>query len=536
MSALRVSGRVAAAVLLSASALLRASGQPLADQVHLSLSGLAGEMVIDFVTYSAAPACAFFAADPSSLIAPSTPEPPAPAPGLPGWLAAPGYLIDGYDLAAGNYTTAAAAAWCAGNSSCAGFTFADGDATCGGHACYVYFKTGLQYAPAAGWSTVYKPPAPLPNVSATTLEYRNATLGPIGWLHTAVIRGLAAGRMYYVVGGCDGSDWSQLRWFDAAPTRQRFGVLADFGLVNDESVGALYADAQTGAFDYVLLAGDQAYDFDSNNGETGNVFMRMLEGVAAHFPLMVAPGNHEAHHNYSQYSARYAGTAMNAGHNSGSDSAIFYSLDIGLVHFIFFSTEVYWSQADVVARQAAWMAADLAKANANRAAVPWLVAIAHKAWSMDTTWCPPGGGPCTANGTWFDEPLQAAGVEFMFVGHQHEYRRYSPAYGTRGLLDVASMSGPSYSVVTDPRYMETIVTGAPGCPEVQPASCGGPSPTDPSNPTAACSRNYGYGYLEIINATHATWLWQTKVPHAGSPDPAFQDAVTFVVHHHGPRA
>ena len=185
-------------VVAAAAALLPAAcGQPLADQVHLSLSGSAtssSDMVIDFVTYSAAPACAFFAGDPSALIAPSTPSPPAPAPALPGWYAAPGYLIDGYDLFAGNFTVRAAAAWCAANASCAGFTFADGDATCGGRACFVYFKTGLQYAPSAGWTTVYKPPAPLPNVTATTFEYRNATLGPIGWMHTAVLRGLPAGR------------------------------------------------------------------------------------------------------------------------------------------------------------------------------------------------------------------------------------------------------------------------------------------------------------------------------------------------------
>ena len=262
----------------------------------------------------------------------------------------------------------------------------------------------------------------------------------------------------------------------------------------------------------------------------------MLEGAAALYPLHVAPGNHESHNNFSQYSARYAGIAANAGHLSGSDSAIFYSLDIGLAHFIFFSTEVYWAQPEVVARQAAWMAADLARANANRAAVPWIIAIAHKAWMMDTTWCPPGGGPCSANASWFDEPLHEAGVDIFFVGHMHEYRRFTPAYGTRGLLDGAAMSGAGYSQVTDPKYLQTITSGAIGCPEVQPASCGGPSPSDPASPTAACSRNYGYGYLDVINATTATWLWQTKVPHAGSPDPFFEDSVTFTVHRHGPRS
>jgi len=29
-----------------------------------------------------------------------------------------------------------------------------------------------------------------------------------------------------------------------------------------------------------------------------------------------------------------------------------------------------------------WLRADLAAANANRAAVPWLIAVAHKAWCV----------------------------------------------------------------------------------------------------------------------------------------------------------
>ena len=214
-----------ARLLLLFAAARCASSQPLADQVHLSLSGAGpAEMVVEFVSYSAAPACVFYSRDPSTLIAPSTPSPPTPAPGAPGWLQAPGYLIDGYDLFAANMTVAAATAWCGGNASCAGFTFADGDATCGGAACHMYFKTGLQYAPSAGWTTLYKPPAPLLNVSASSLEYRNASLGPIGWLHAAVLRELAPGRWYYVAGGCSGEDWSQLRWFDAAPLRQSTGT------------------------------------------------------------------------------------------------------------------------------------------------------------------------------------------------------------------------------------------------------------------------------------------------------------------------
>ena len=55
-----------------------------------------------------------------------------------------------------------------------------------------------------------------------------------------------------------------------------------------------------------------------------------------------------------------------------------------------------------------------------------------------------------------------------------------------------------------------------------------PSPTHTNH-------SYGYGYLTVHNATHASWRWRTSVPHAGSPDPFYSDTLELVVSQHGPR-
>lgn len=159
----------------------------------------------------------------------------------------------------------------------------------------------------------------------------------------------------------------------------------------------------------------------------------MQAGYAASYPLMVTPGNHESERfNYSQYTARFAGLAAHAGANSGSGSAHYYSFDVGIVHVVAFSTEVYWSSPGQVESQLNWLKRDLAKANANRAAVPWVVAMAHKSYYMDTTYCAntPSTTDCYSNSTWFDDLLHEGGADIYFVGHMHECvgAAFSPAF------------------------------------------------------------------------------------------------------------
>ena len=144
----------------------------------------------------------------------------------------------------------------------------------------------------------------------------------------------------------------------------------------------------------------------------------------------------------------------------------------GLVHWIFWNTEAWWSGISP-AEQAAmlqWMEADLAKANANRAAVPWIISSAHKAWWMDTTIEPPSGAGASA---W--KILTAGGVDLFLTGHIHQYARYLPIYPTAangaGAIDkncskaYGNTTNPA-ATYTDPAYMVTIVSAAPGDQEV----------------------------------------------------------------------
>jgi hypothetical protein len=62
---------------------------------------------------------------------------------------------------------------------------------------------------------------------------------------------------------------------------------------------------------------------------------------------------------------------------------MFYSFDDGLAHWVMWNSEAFWAQpVDSQTAMINWLRADLAAANANRAAVPWLIAVAHKAWCV----------------------------------------------------------------------------------------------------------------------------------------------------------
>ena len=56
------------------------------------------------------------------------------------------------------------------------------------------------------------------------------------------------------------------------------------------------------------------------------------------------PEDHEVANNYTHYKQRFASVAENAGARSNSNTAMYYSLDAGLVHYIFWDSEAYWSQ------------------------------------------------------------------------------------------------------------------------------------------------------------------------------------------------
>ena len=149
--------------------------------------------------------------------------------------------------------------------------------------------------------------------------------------------------------------------------------------------------------------------------------MAKVQGYAAIKPTMPVAGNHEAcpscpanavdpysKGNFSEYTARMHSVAL----NSNTGSAIFYSFERGLTHFIVFSAEAYiYARSEVfLANQLAFMRADLA--GVDRAKTPWVVALVHKDWSMEAEAFKA-----------FAPILNAGGVDLLFCGHVHYYNR-----------------------------------------------------------------------------------------------------------------
>jgi hypothetical protein len=214
--------------------------------------------------------------------------------------------------------------------------------------------------------------------------------------------------------------------------------------------------------------------------------------------------------NFSEYRARMHSVALHS--NSGNN--IFYSFERGLTHFIVFSAEAYLYARSAVflANQLAFMKADLA--GVDRARTPWVVALVHKDFSMETE-------AFAA----FTPLLNAGGVDLLFCGHVHFYMRYAPYDSATGKTDSGSVSADTHTY-TEPKYLVTIVSGASGDREDD-SKC----PKSLASPELQCTENYGYGFFEAVNATTATWSYKTIL--ADGPGPKdFSDKLLITQHSH----
>lgn len=228
----------------------------------------------------------------------------------------------------------------------------------------------------------------------------------IGNVSHALLTGLSPGALVYY--SCsDGYVASAVTSFRAgavpaagAGAPQRVAVWADFGVNDGFGLDQIAEDAIAGAFDFALHAGDWGYDFETGNSANGNFMMNRATLYAAQQPVMPACGNHEAAGNFSQYQVRHPGVAA----HSNTGSALYYSFNNGLVHYLVFNSETYIEGG--IENMLNFMTADLAAVD--RAVTPWVVAYSHKLWWMDAT-----------DFSKISGILQEGKVDVLFAGHWH---------------------------------------------------------------------------------------------------------------------
>jgi len=320
------------------------------------------------------------------------------------------------------------------------------------------------------------------------------------WIHTVVLTHLKPYTNYlYRVGSDQG--WSNYFFtktvMDGTMWSPTVALFGDLGNDNAMSLPFLQNGAGTGLFDAVLHVGDFAYDMDEDNGVKGDLFMEQIEPIASVVPYMTCPGNHENKYNFSNYKARFE--------MPGDKNNMFYSFNLGPVHFVSVSTEFYYFLElgiDQLINQFYWLKADLEKANQPeaRAARPWIVVFGHRPMYCSNN----DKDDCTKYQTktrvglptvgWWglEDLLYKYGVDLAVWAHEHSYERLLPVY------NLTIKSGPDPETpYKNPNAPVHIITGSAGCREKTDNFVKNPPPW-----SVFRSSDYGFTLMKVANATH----------------------------------
>ncbi|XP_062501769.1 acid phosphatase type 7-like isoform X2 [Corticium candelabrum] len=197
----------------------------------------------------------------------------------------------------------------------------------------------------------------------------------------------------------------------------------------------------------IFHVGDFAYDLSSEGGINGDEFMNRIQDIAAVVPYMTAVGNHEINYNFSHYLNRFTMPTNGNG--------FWYSINIANIHFISYSTEVYFTNGPV-AEQLLWLKQDLNEANRNRDKQPWIIAFGHRPMYCSNL----DGDDCTTSHSVVRAGLESVfyenGVDVIIQGHEHSYERLWPVYNE-------TVTAKNY---INPKAPVHIISGAAGCSEV----------------------------------------------------------------------
>ncbi|XP_039959166.1 acid phosphatase type 7 isoform X1 [Bactrocera neohumeralis] len=320
------------------------------------------------------------------------------------------------------------------------------------------------------------------------------------YVHKVTLRDLKPQTRYEYSCGSD-LGWSARFSFTTPPAgsdwQPSLAIFGDMGNENAQSLARLQQDTQQGMYDAIIHVGDFAYDMDTENARVGDEFMRQVETIAAYVPYMVCPGNHEEKYNFSNYKTRF--------NMPGERDSLWYSFDLGPIHFVSFSTEVYYFMQygfKLLTKQYEWLENDLREANKpeNRAQRPWIITYGHRPMycSDEKEYdCNEKLETFIRQGLplvkWFglEDLFYKNGVDVEIFAHEHFYTRLWPIY------DFKVYNGSTAAPYTNPKAPIQIITGSAGCKEER-------EPFSETLPAwnAYHSNDYGYTRMKAHNHTH----------------------------------
>ena len=177
---------------------------------------------------------------------------------------------------------------------------------------------------------------------------------------------------------------------------------------------------------------------------------------------------------------------------------LWYSIDVGPVHFIALNTEVFYTLTDQQEKLLKWLHDDLQSANSRRDQHPWIVVLGHRPMycSLTNTEDQSNLDCASASACPVRSKLEdlffEKGVDLYISGHKHNYQRSWPTY--RGKVFQQGYRNPKAPI--------HIINGAMGYAYIVDAiiktdTWSAFSLSDPKKEL--------YGKLEVLNSTHLMW-------------------------------
>eukprot|EP00658_Telonema_sp_P-2_P032994 TRINITY_DN2430_c0_g1_i1.p1 TRINITY_DN2430_c0_g1~~TRINITY_DN2430_c0_g1_i1.p1 ORF type:complete len:654 (+),score=156.53 TRINITY_DN2430_c0_g1_i1:294-2255(+) len=431
------------------------------------------------------------------------------------------------------------------------------------------------------------------------------------WMHFVKLSNLNPRTRYFYSVGSNPAKFSPVFSFRSGysdgPTK--IAIYGDMGVYSWNNMANLRSDMLAETSDLIVHMGDHAYNEGDDDERRADGYMSAFQPILAGIPWMPVVGNHEYYsgavlerflnqtwggHSWDtvEHGISTASSALGAllsrglHHSAGlhgstpSNTSRYFSADFGLIHLVALDLNMYFGTDDCgdpcKQAQMSWLQQDLAQANSNREAVPWVVAMSH--FPFYCTGCQGemkgetgellaryydsfraekfGNGNRTAQDAMLQEEMlggielgaganltvkQAAdavisdlmpiihsgGVDLYAAGHWHYYESLWPS--------VVGKTGIGGAVLSKD-FLEPNVTvhvtsgnGGPPGPDNFREDCGDPSDCGAIAATRSQSVNFGYGRLVAHNQTH---LQFTQVR---NNDSVVEDDWTIVQSSHGPR-
>ncbi|KAH9515651.1 Acid phosphatase type 7 [Bulinus truncatus] len=210
------------------------------------------------------------------------------------------------------------------------------------------------------------------------IELESAENNSLKYIHRSELQALSPATTYYcriVTTNKVGKEVFYFRTLGA--TNETLNFLLASNLDDKVTVGSIQKEALSGSYATFLYNGDLETKLNLTFGETGNNLMVQMDPFATYLPILTAPGMKVDGREDGWYLYRNMFSMPGTDWPIPSDK-LWYSLDIGLVHFISYSTDVLFETDNKKANlQKEWLVNDLRETNKRRDKTPWVIALGN---------------------------------------------------------------------------------------------------------------------------------------------------------------